>query len=110
MLVFTADIVLSEIVSPEEMEDLFNKSYTYQVLSAFPSFTYVVMGNIILLFIVELIAQNLPGGPRRRRIVSVTKAFVAIEIVVVMGLFLWVIVIKYIHKDEGSSNAGLRVK
>jgi hypothetical protein len=36
---------------------LYDKDELYSVFSNLPSFTYVIMGNIIMLFIVELIAQ-----------------------------------------------------
>ncbi len=69
----------------------------YSVFSNLPSFTYVIMGNIIMLFIVELIAQykssqritpqNKKEHEKRRKIVSGVRIFVIIEIITVMGLF-----------------------
>ena len=43
-----------------DIASFFDNNMAYSILSSLPSFTYVIMGNIILLFIVELIVQNLP--------------------------------------------------
>jgi hypothetical protein len=40
----------------ENMELWFDKNDLYYLLSTLPSFTYVIMGNIMFLFIVELFA------------------------------------------------------
>lgn len=56
---FTIDSVMLS-VNPKEIDKLYDNNMIYSILSSLPSFTYVIMGNIILLFIIELIVQNLP--------------------------------------------------
>lgn len=51
---FTIDSVMLS-VNPKEIDKLYDNNMIYSILSSLPSFTYVIMGNIILLFIIELI-------------------------------------------------------
>jgi hypothetical protein len=75
------------------LHDLYDKDDFYSVFSTLPSFTYVIMGNIIMLFIVELILQYNSAKrhkkeiERRKRIVSGVRIFVIIEIITVLTLF-----------------------
>ena len=57
--VFTLDAVFLSL-DPSEIDSLFEESNLYQAFKSLPTFTYVIMGSIIFLFIVELIVQNLP--------------------------------------------------
>ena len=81
-----------------------------------PNFTYVILGNIILLFIVELIVQNLPKTPqipsqqsykaverkRRKRIITLAQVFITVEIIVVLALFIGVLVLQYISNSDST--------
>jgi heme/copper-type cytochrome/quinol oxidase subunit 3 len=88
---------------------LYDKDELYSVFSNLPSFTYVIMGNIIMLFIVELIAQykssqritpqNKMEHEKRRKIVNGVRIFVIVEIIIVMGLFCASIIIRHLKKD-----------
>jgi hypothetical protein len=63
------------------------------------------MGNIIMLFIVELIFQyNIAGKPkkdieRRNKIVSGVRIFVILEIIIVLCLFFASIIVREIRKN-----------
>ncbi len=69
------------------------------------------MGNIILLFIIELIVQNLPKPhpvmaeyktimQSRKRFVKVVKGLVITEIAIVMGLFTAVFILRSMSKNK----------
>ncbi len=55
--VFTTEIVYIMENDATKLQNLYDRDELYSVFSNLPSFTYVIMGNIIMLFIVELIAQ-----------------------------------------------------
>lgn len=54
--VFTTEIVYILENDSAKLQNLYDRDELYSVFSNLPSFTYVIMGNIIMLFIVELIA------------------------------------------------------
>jgi len=65
------------------------------------------LGNIIFLFIIELIVHYKKNGSRsestaesKKKIVFCTKVFVVAEILAVLGLFTWVIIVKKENKDN----------
>ncbi|TNV80103.1 hypothetical protein FGO68_gene6823 [Halteria grandinella] len=107
---FTIDSVMLS-VNPKEIDKLYDNNMIYSILSSLPSFTYVIMGNIILLFIIELIVQNLPKPHHvlaeakaimqsRKRLVKVVKGLVIAEIVVVMGIFFAILALKVMSTDS----------
>ena len=79
------------------MDDLYDSSDLYSIFSTLPTFLYVILGNIILLFIIELIVHykktsNGCSGPSgtsdsKKRVVFCKKVFVVGEILAVLGLF-----------------------
>lgn len=54
MGIFTTNLIYMYLPS-EYLEKLHEKDDIYQVFVLLPTFTYIIMGNIILLFIIELI-------------------------------------------------------
>lgn len=54
--VFTTEIVYILENDSAKLQNLYDRDELYSVFSNLPSFTYVIMGNIIMLFIVELIS------------------------------------------------------
>lgn len=99
---------------------MYDSNMVYQTLSSLPSFTYVIMGNIILLFIIELIVQNLPKPHhimaeskvilnKRKSFVKIVKCLVILEIAIVMGLFFAVIALR-IMNQANSKDQTLRVR
>lgn len=94
----------------------------YQAFTSLPTFTYVIMGSIIFLFIVELIVQNLPRPhpllaqskqvlDSRRRFVMATKTLVVVGVAVVLMIYFSVISLKISNKDQSEDTLrALRVK
>jgi hypothetical protein len=89
----------------------------YQALSSLPSFTYVIMGNIIFLFIMELIVQNkakphamMPHYKtvmrRRQRLMATVKVIVLCEILVVLALYTTALVYRATYYNP-NDEAGL---
>jgi hypothetical protein len=110
--VFSTELVYLIEGDPDRLEHLYDKDDLYSLFSTLPSFTYVIMGNIIMLFIVEVIAQYKSAQmmkargvvrsaeeqkrirEKRIRIVQIVRIFVIVEICTIMGLFIASIVIK----------------
>ena len=112
--VFTTEIaIMFRSEKPDEsMELWFDKNDLYQFLSTLPSFTYVIMGNIMFLFIVELFAlKERSQRGRRQKLVNLATVLVVVEIVIVLGLFFGAIIIKQLHKDSSRDDIqSLRIK
>lgn len=118
--VFTTDVIMLQ--SNTDIQTYYDQNSIYQTLSSLPTFTYVIMGNIILLFIVELIVQNLPKPhpvmteyksilAGRKRFVSIVRGLVIGEITIVVGLFFTVMTLKVLNKDKGEdTNQAMRVQ
>jgi hypothetical protein len=98
-------------VDEETLIRILDYNLVYSFLQSLPSFTYIIMGNIILLFIIELIVQNLPKPhqnmaqshvimAKRKNFLNIVKAFVVLEIVFVMSLFLTVLILRLVNKNH----------
>ena len=55
--VFTTEICVLKGSDQHSLDDLYDKSDLYSLFSTLPTFLYVILGNIILLFIIELIVH-----------------------------------------------------
>ena len=61
---FSVEIYILKVSGDDHrsLDALYDQSVLYSVFSTLPSFLYVILGNIILLFIVELIVHYKKGG------------------------------------------------
>jgi hypothetical protein len=68
--VFTCDTIILSLYEQDVVNKIYDENAWYQTFSTMPTFTYIILGNMIMLFIVEMIVQNVK---RRKQVKSPTQ-------------------------------------